>query len=335
VKSAPADYPNFFILGITERDRTPLFEFVRSQAGVLDPGEPIPAIPARLQRLDGKTADELNLEPGDRRFFRIEFVLTWAAELPPDSRVVEGKWWRAPYETPQISVSQVAANHLRVRIGSTLEFESSGKIIRGTVANIRDSEFGRPGTSNQFIFSPSSLTGLPSSYVGAMRVQPSAVPGLQSSLFSRFPAVTSIDVGQVLLRVQGILDKIAAVIRFVALFAILAGVIILASSVASSRYQRIREAVLLKALGATRAQVARIHAAEFLIVGTVAGVIGGGLAAAAAYYLLGKLLDTTFEFRWAPLVVGTASTAALAMATGWLASRGVLNHRPLEVLREN
>ncbi len=335
VRSAPANFPNFFILGITERDRAPLWSFVRTQPGVVDPGEPIPAIPARLQRLNGSTADELALDPPDRRYFRIEFVLTWAEDQPPDTRIVEGKWWRAPFGTPLISVGQYAANHLRIRVGSTLEFESSGQTIRGTVANIRDAEFARPGTSNQFIFSPGSLEGLPASYVGALRVRPAAVVAVQNALFSRFPAVTSIDVGQILSRVQGILDKIAAVIRFVALFAIVAGVIILASSVASTRYQRIREAVLLKALGATRSQVARIHAAEFLIVGTVAGLIGALLASAAAYYLLGKLLDTEFEFRWAPLLAGMAGTAALAMVTGWLASRGVLKHRPLEILRDN
>ncbi len=335
VRSAPANFPNFFILGVTERDRAPLWSYVRALPGVLDPGEPIPAIPARLQRLDGKTADQLGLDPPDQRYFRIEFVLTWTEDQPPDSRILEGKWWRAPFAAPLISVGQYAANHLKIRVGGTLEFESSGQTIRGTVVNIRDAEFARPGTSNQFIFSPGSLAGLPASYVGALRVQPAAVAAVQNALFAGFPAVTSIDVGQVLSRVQGILDKIAAIIRFVALFAILAGVIILVSGVASTRYQRIREAVLLKALGATRSQVARIHAAEFLVVGTVAGLIGALLAAAAAYYLLGRLLDTEFEFRWAPLMAGTAGTAALAVVTGWLASRGVLKHRPLEILRDN
>jgi len=142
-------------------------------------------------------------------------------------------------------------------------------------------------------------------------------------------------VGQILGKVQELLDKIAHVIRFVAFFAILSGVIILASSIVATRYQRTREAVLLKTLGATRSQVARIQAAEFLIVGLAAGVIGCLLASAAADYLLGHLLDTKFSFQWIPVIVGTLCTAALAIATGWLASRGVLNHKPLEILREN
>ncbi len=335
VRSAPRDFPNVFLLGITERDKDPLWQFLKGSTGVNDPGTPIPAIPARLQRIDGKTADELTLERSEREYFQIEFVLTWADSLPPDTRITEGQWWRKPYGAPMVSVALHAAQHLKIQVGSTLDFESSGKLIRASVANIRDVDFSRPGTNNQFIFSPGSLDGLPASYVGGLRVAPASVTTIQSALFERFPNVTSLDVGQLLTRIQGILDKIATVIRFVAFFAILSGVIILASSVASTRYQRTREAVLLKTLGATRSQVARIHAAEFLIVGLAAGLMGSLLASAAAYYLLGHLLETEFKFQWPPVIVGTLASAGIAIITGWLASRGVLRHRPLEILREN
>jgi putative ABC transport system permease protein len=150
-----------------------------------------------------------------------------------------------------------------------------------------------------------------------------------------FPNVTSIDVGQVLLRVQDLLNKLSRIIRFIALFAIFSGIIILAAGVVSTRYQRIREVVLLKTLGGTRLQIAKIQAAEFLIIGSAAGLTGGFLAAVAAHYLLGKLLHTEFEFQWIPLLSATVGTAAISIATGWLASRGVLKHKPLEILREN
>jgi putative ABC transport system permease protein len=334
-KTAPRNFPNVFLFGITEPDKEPMWEFLKSQPAVLDAGRPIPVIPARLQKVNGKTADEMGLRSAERRFFQTEFILTWTPELPPDTRIVEGEWWKPPSESGLISVGQSAARQLNIGLGSTLEFLSSGKKIQGRVVNVRDVEYSRPGTNNQFILSPGSLEGFPSAYVGNLRVAPPQVVVLQNSLFGRFPGVTSIDVGSLLETVQKIVDKIAGIIRFVALFAILSGVIILASSVATTRYQRIREAVLLKTLGATRGTVAKIHAAEFLIIGAVAGTIGCLLAAAAADYLLGRLLDTEFQFQWLPMAVGTAATAGLSIATGWLVSRGVLNHKPLEILREN
>jgi putative ABC transport system permease protein len=335
VKSAPSGYPNVFLLGVTEADREPLWALLRLQPGIQDAGAPIPAVPSRLVSIDGKSADQMGLEEDDRRYFQTEFVLTWSAALPPDTRVVRGEWWKSPCPEPMVSVGTSAARWLKIPLGATLEFVSSGKTFRARVANVREVDFSRPGNNNQFIFSPGALEGLPASYVGTVRVAPAQVASLQSALFERFPNVTSIDLGQVLVRVQGLIDKIATVMRFVALFAILAGVIILASSVAATRYQRLREAALLRTLGATRGQIVRIQAIEFLIVGAVAGLIGCALAAAAADTLLGRLLDTEFAFRVAPLLVGTAATAALAVLTGWLAGRGILSHKPLEILREN
>jgi putative ABC transport system permease protein len=335
IKSAPGDFPNLFLIGITDRDRDPLWQFLKAESGVMNPGRPIPAIPARLRSVDGKRTDQLNLPEGGRHRFEHEFVLSWSESTPPDTRIVEGRWWTAPYEPASVSVARDAAHWMNIGIGSVLEFESSGQVVRGRVTNIREFDFPRPGTNNQFIFSPGALSGLPASYVGGIQVSPSRIAVIQRDLFERFPAVTSIDVGQIISRVQTILDRIANAVRFIALFAIFAGVITLASSVASTRFQRIREAVLLKTLGATRSLIARIQAAEFLIIGVLAGFIGSLLASAAARYLLGKLLETDYEFRWLPVLAGTLVSAGLAIVTGWLASRGILKHRPLEVLREN
>jgi putative ABC transport system permease protein len=335
VKGAPANFPNLFLLAITERDKTPLWDFLKSQPGVTDAGIPIPSVPARLLRINGRTADESDIENPGRRYFQTEFALTWSASLPPDTKLLQGHWWKPPYEPAMISVGEHASRELKIGLGSTLEFAAGGQTISGSVENIRDIEFSRPGASNQFIFSPGALEGSAASYIGAIRAQPEHVAELQKALFVRFPGVTSIDAGQVLVRVQELLVKIVRIIRFVALFSIIAGVTILASSVVATRYQRIREAALLKTLGATRALISRIQAAEFLVIGLAAGTCGGLLAAGAAHYLLGTLLNTEFDFQWMPLLFSAIGTAALAIITGWIANRGVLNHRPLEVLREN
>jgi putative ABC transport system permease protein len=334
VRSAPADFPNVFLLGATESDRHELENLLNNQKGI-EAHTLIPNLSARLSRIDGKTLDQLALDRHERRYFQMEFNLTWSEFEPPDMRIIEGRWWHPPFDVPLISVGESAAERLNIKIGSILEFDLGGVTVRGEVLNIRDSEFSRPGTSNQFIFSPSSLEGLPSSYIGTVRIESSLVPQLQSALFKQFPHITSIDVGQVLIRVQDLLNRVSSVIRFIALFAIISGIIILAASVVSTRYQRIREVVILKTLGATRPQISRIQAAEFLIIGSAAGLVGGMLAAIAAHFLLGSLLDTEFEFQWIPLLVCMAATAMLSIATGWLASQGILNHKPLEILREN
>jgi len=334
VKSAPADFPNVFLLGVTRNDKQAISDFLDHQTDI-GAHALIPSISSHLLRIDGRAADRIAMERDERRYSQMEFSLTWSESVPPETRVIEGRWWRAPYHEPLISVGENAAQRLKIRLNSLLEFDAGGVMVRGRVANIREAEFARPGASNQFIFSPGALNGLPASYIGTARIPDSRVAEFQSALFRDFPNVTSIDIGQVLTRVQDLLNKISQVIRFVALFAIFSGIIILAAGVVSTRYQRIREVVLLKTLGATRSQIARIQAAEFLIIGSASGLIGGLLAAVAAYYLLGNLLHTEFRFQWIPFLAGIVATAALSIATGWLTSRGVLNHKPLEILREN
>ena len=334
VKSAPADFPNMFLLGVTENAKPSLAEWFNRQQGV-EAHNLIPVISSHLMRINGKTADQWSMDRRDRRYFQMEFMLSWSESVPPDTQILQGQWWQAPYGSPLVSVGENAAQHLNLSVGNVLEFDIGGAMVQAKVANIRDSEFAHPGTSNQFLFSPGVLDKFPASYIGTVRIVPSRVAEFQTALFRKFPEITSIDVGQVLIRVQELLDKISIVIRFVALFAIVSGLIILAAGVVSTRYQRIREVVLLKTLGATRAQISSIQASEFLVIGTVAGLIGGFLAAIAAHYLLGKLLRTDFNFQWIPILVGSAATAALSIGTGWLANRGGLNHKPLEILREN
>ena len=334
VKSAPADFPNVFLLGIAESDKPALVDLFNNQSGITDRAL-IPMYSAHLLRINGKTLDQMDLERRERRYFQIEFSLTWSESLPPDTQIIEGTWWKPPYDSPLISVGENAAQRLNIGIGNHLDFDIGGVTVRGTVANIRDAEFSRPGTSNQFIFSPGSLENFAASYIGTVRIEPSRVAEFQSTLFRQFPHVTLIDVGEVLTRVQDLLNKVSTVIRFVALFAIISGIIILAASVVSTRHQRIREVVLLKTLGATRSRISGIQAAEFLIIGSTAGLIGGILSALVAHYLLGNLLLTKFKFQLLPLLAGIAVTAALSIATGWVANRGVLNHKPLQVLREN
>jgi putative ABC transport system permease protein len=334
VRSAPADFPNVFLLGITEKDKSTLSDFLRNQSGV-EAHALVPAVAGRLSMIDGRTVDQLDLTPQDRRHFRREFTLTWMDSIPPDTRIVEGRWWQPPFKSQLLSVGEEAARQFKIHIGSIVEFDVSGKPVQARVVNIRNIEFSRPGISNQFIFSPGSLDGFPASFIGTVRVSAARVAVFQSSLFKQFPSITSIDVGQVLVRIQDLLNNISAVIRFVAIFAIVCGIILLASSVVSTRNQRIRESILFKTLGATRSQVIGIQAAEFLIIGSAAGLVGSILAAVAAHFLLGRLLKTDFDIQWLSLLVATAATALLSIITGWLASRGVLNHKPLEILREN
>ena len=221
-----------------------------------------------------------------------------------------------------------------MRLGSELAWSAWDRTVRARVACIERSEGVRLGTRFEFIFSPGALEGFPTVYYGGMHVAPRDVPALQQALYQRYPTVTVINVADVLEIVQQVVDQIALVYRFIALFTILAGAIILASSVAGTRFRRIRETAVLKTLGATRRRVAAIFSVEFLVLGTAAGAMGSLLANGFTAALLKGLLDVRFRFDLLPALVATALTALVAVGAGWAASYRILGQRPLEVLRD-
>jgi putative ABC transport system permease protein len=156
---------------------------------------------------------------------------------------------------------------------------------------------------------------------------------VEKSLFAAYPTVTVINMADVLEVVRKVVDQIAMILRFVAGFVLLAGGIILASSVTATRFQRVREVAILKSLGALRKQVIRMLSIEFLMLGGIAGVAGVVCALALSSVLLHRL-DVSFHPNWAISVAAMMAAAILASVTGWLASYRILQQKPLEVLRE-
>jgi putative ABC transport system permease protein len=148
------------------------------------------------------------------------------------------------------------------------------------------------------------------------------------------PNVSAIDLGFVLRLFDGIFTKIAWAISFLASFTVITGIVVLASAVLMGRHQRVREAVLLRTLGAQRWQLRQIMFAEYTVLGLLAALTGG-LLAVAANALLAKFFFKVSAVPPLPLLAGAvAAVAALTVVTGWLANRGVSGHPPLEILRQ-
>ncbi|MEO7652722.1 MAG: FtsX-like permease family protein, partial [Bryobacteraceae bacterium] len=333
-QSAPPGMPNVFLIDIQAAERDSLSALLRAQPGVESPPEIAASVAVRLESVDGVAVRDLVLQGWGRRFLQTRSV-TWSATKPDHAEILEGAWWRSPDPADAVlSVSEEAARALKVHPGSRLGFSAMGKTIAARVLAIHRPEAIRPGSMTEFVFNPNALVGLPATFYGAVRVKPAGVSALQRVVYDAFPTVSVINAADVLQIVQDVVDQIALVIRFISAFTILAGVVILASSVAGTRFRRVREVVILKTLGATRGRVARIFSVEFLILGAVAGVMGSLLAAGFSGLLLIRFFEGKFRVDFLPVVLAIVLTALVANAAGWLASFRILGQKPLEVLRD-
>ncbi|SPE36288.1 membrane hypothetical protein [Candidatus Sulfopaludibacter sp. SbA3] len=153
-------------------------------------------------------------------------------------------------------------------------------------------------------------------------------------MYQRFPTVTVVNMADVMQIVEDVVDRIALVIRFISAFTILAGAVMVASSIAGTRFRRMREVVILKTLGATRGRIAWIFSVEFLALGGIAGLMGSLLASGFAALVLRQLLDVEYHFDILSGSVSVALAALVAAAAGWAACFRILGRKPLEILRE-
>lgn len=333
--SAPPGMPNVFVINITAADRDQVAEFLQTAPGVQGEVNVTATAAGHLKQIDGKVQDQTVLTGPARRYLRAR-TITWAQVLPKQTEVTEGTWWpeKGKPAEAQLSVSAETAKLLGIAVGHVVDWEVSGRPLRARVVALHRNETVRPGANPEFIFSPGALDNVPVLYFGGVRARPAEIAKLQKASFERFPAITVINMADVLDQVQQVIDQVALVVRFISAFAILAGVIILASSIAGSRMRRVREVVILKTLGATRRKVAAIFSVEFLLLGVVAGLMGSVLAIGFTNMLLTRLLDAKFNFAWAPNLISVAASALIANAAGWAASYRILDQKPLEILRE-
>lgn len=266
-----------------------------------------------------------------------EYRSTYRAKLSATETVVAGKFGGiAKPDAPEIPVSLETgvAKKLGVGLGDEIVFDVQGTPFATRVTSLREVEWRRFAPNFFVVFPTGVLEDAPQTHVMAVRADAATgVAGIQRELGAESPNISSIDLGSVLRTLDDIFAKVGVVVRFIALFTFGTGTIVLAGAMVASRGQRLRDAVLLRTLGASSAQVARILLVEYAMLGFL-GALTGALLACFANEALAKFVFDAPAAYDLPLVLETvAGVTALAVITGLVTGRGATSRPPLEVLR--
>ncbi|MBA2485232.1 MAG: FtsX-like permease family protein [Nitrospira sp.] len=343
-ENRPIDSPTFFFIDIQPDQTQSFLALIHRRTGDLAT-QLTPLVRSRLHAINGrpvKVESEEEDQPDQTReekrknwYASREYVLTFLDQLPKDNTIVKGTWWKPGqvFSRPQVSVEEDAAKGLGIDLGTLVELNIQGVVIQAEVSSIRKVEWGNFSTNFYMIFSPGSLEGAPITYVATVRVSPQEEVALQSAMVAAFPNVTAINIGEVLSAFARVLDRLSLAIRAVALVCLLAGALVMAAALAATRYRRLYESVILKALGATRALIARSFAAEYALIGCVAGVIGIVLASAFSWVILRYFLELPWALEPSLLALGLVCTVLLTLLVGFLSTYRILGQPPLTVLR--
>ena len=296
-----------------------------------------PIVTTRLKSIKGQDARAYGRENDVPRWaIRREYRSTYRDHLFDSERLIAGTWVdvERTEEPIPISIERDIARSLRVSLGDTMVFDVQGVPVQTIVHSLREVDWQRIQPNFFVVFPKGVLESAPQFHVLTTRVQTTEQSAaLQRTLVQRHPNVSAVDLGILLETIDDVLSQVAFVVRFMALFSVVTGLVVLAAAVTTSRYQRIREAVLLRTLGASQRQIRRVLLLEYAFLGMLAGLTGLLLSIAGAWAVTLFVLDIDFALpAWA--IAGVfALVTALTILVGMLNSRGIANRPPLEILR--
>ncbi|WP_338679525.1 FtsX-like permease family protein [Janthinobacterium sp. TB1-E2] len=331
--ATPPDAPNRFMINILPEQKEPIATRL-AQAGVAN--APLyPMIRGRLVAVNGNAITESTYEDDRAKGLADrEFNLSTMSTMQEENKLVAGKWFaNAPGAPAEASVEEGIAKTLKLKLGDKLRFDIAGQPVEAAITSLRKLEWGSMRVNFFVIINPAAMADTPQTWITAFHLPP-AQADLGNALLRDYPNLTVVDVGGVLKQIQSVLDQVVTAVEFLFAFTLASGLLVLYAALMGSQDERTREAGLLRALGATRRQLAQAQLIEFSLVGALAGLLAASGAAAMGW----ALATYQFKFAWsfAPGVwaFGLLAGALCAIAGGWLGLRNVLKHPPLQTLRE-
>ncbi|WP_090752901.1 ABC transporter permease [Nonlabens sp. Hel1_33_55] len=311
--------------------------FDQNELPVLDN---IPLVTMRMHKIKDKLVSELRVDTTRQIrgwILNHEFRTTYRDSLIPSEEIIAGQWMpqQNPGERINISISDNLAADAAITVGDPVTLNVQGVLMETVVGSIRKVDWANLQINFSIVFPSGVLEDAPqfnvlTSY--APTEEESA--GLQRELVRKFPNISIIDLRQVFTVVEDILDKVSWVINFMAFFSILTGIIVLIGSVRTSKYQRIKESVLLRTLGAKNKQILKITALEYLFLGILGSLVGILLALVSSLLLALLVFKEPFIPSAVPFIVFLPVISILVLAIGLSNIRSVLSSSPLEVLRK-
>lgn len=332
IDSYPADAPNLFCLDIQPDQRQGFLELVGGEA------ELFPVVRARLRAINGTGIDRQSESQKRGDSLAREFNLTYRETLLADEVLVEGDSLfgdkRPEGALPPVSLLDTVVEMGDMRIGDILDFSIQGVPLKAEVTSIRRHTRSMLYPYFYFVFPGQYLKAAPQTMFAALRVEEEEVAQLENRIVARYPNISPVNVGETAAEIGRVMEKLSGVVTFFAAFSLLAGALILVSSILATRMARMEEAVYYKILGAGTPFVLRVFLQENVLLALLAGGCGLLVGQFGSWAVCRYLLEIPYRPYWPACLALLAATAVLVVILGLLSSLNILRQKPARFLRE-
>lgn len=333
----PANSPNYFVLDIPKADYPAFSALVEKEV----PGTHVveaPMLRGRLVKLGDKNVEDIKAPPEAQWVLNGDRGLTYATSLPEGSKLVAGEWWPDGYSgEPLVSFETELAHKLGVNIGDMVTVNVLGRNVSARIANLREVQWENLNLNFVMVFSPNTLQSAPHNLLATVTLPKTASlqteVGLSRTLGKAYPAVTAVRVKDAIEAFNSIFSKVMIAVRVAGGVTLLAGALVLAGALATAQRRRIREAVILKTLGATRRRILVAHFLEYALLASITAIFAVILGGIAAYVAVAHIMQIPFAFSWVPVLQVLALSLGLVAVFGGIGTLAVLRARPVPYLR--
>ncbi|MCB1413082.1 MAG: ABC transporter permease [Xanthobacteraceae bacterium] len=332
----PEHAPSFYFIDIPSSEADRFAAFLKRQApqGTV---EDVPMLRGRIVSAGGIKAENLKPSHDAEWVLQSDRGLSYTAEVPRGSKVVEGEWWGPDYKGPPlVSFEKKLADGLGLKLGDEVTVNVLGRNISARISNMRTVDWQSLGINFVLVFSPDTFRGAPHTHIATLTEahdDPNRDAGIVKAVAAAFPMVTTVRVREALEAVGTVITNLVLAIRGASAVTLLAAVLVLGGALAAGHRHRVYDAVILKTLGATRLRLLGAYALEYLLIGLATAAFGVLAGSIAAWLIVTRLM--TLGFTWqagsAAIVVAVALTVTVGL--GLAGTLTALNRKPASVLR--
>ncbi|WGF90664.1 ABC transporter permease [Marinivivus vitaminiproducens] len=296
--------------------------------------ETAPVLRGRVTRIGDTPVDQVAIDPSVAWTVRRDRGLTYSGPVPPATEITAGSWWEEDYAGPPlVSVDEAIARGYGVGIGDTLTFNVLGRDITAEIGSLRHVAWEDAKLNFVFIFSPGLLSSAPYTNVAAVEVPAGAEPALLQDLSTAIPNATPISVRDLVAQASELLGQIGFAVGSIGAVTLVSGLLVLVGAVAAARRRHLYDAVVLKVLGARRADLLRNVMIEYLCLGVIAAVIGGVLGSAGAWLITTIVMNIDWHFSSTAVVRVALLALVLVVGVGVFGTRRIFGQSAGPTLR--
>ena len=337
--SADATRANTVFFDVQQDQAEGLLSVIRAGSGEISQSMPI--VQMRVAKINDVPVADFLKQKGIRRNFwayRREYRSTYRDTIVSSEKLVQGRWFASTStdSVGEVSMEAELFKDMKLALGDIITWDVQGVMVPVRVTSLREVNWARFEPNFFAVFSTRSLERAPRQYVVTADVRGAGNVGkLQRAVVDRYPNISSLDLSLVQTTIRSILRRVTSAVRFMAVLSLLLGVPVLFSAVAATRRDRVREGVLLKTLGATRAQVRMVMLSEYALLGLLGSLTGMLLSIGGAWALVHFLFEAPFVPAILPALAIMLSMMSLTVVIGVLAGRDVFASTPMAALRES